>query len=124
MFLDQLTTCPGGQLGVQVKLNENLASRIPAAMLCSNLTLIYRPPRRWKLRQEEKMPTSTSSNLLHTSRSSLAHCCAIFLCYLGSDRHQYPMSNNKDHLVGQLTRSSFNGSPTWKRVRLKWTLPK
>ena len=37
-----------------------------------------------------------------------AHCCATFLCHLGceiyDDRHQYPMSNNKDHLVGQITK--------------------
>ena len=37
----------------------------------------------------------------------LAHCCALFLCHLGcevyDDQHKYPMSNNRDHLVGQLT---------------------
>ena len=37
--------------------------------------------------------------------------CSTLLCYISllsglwnlDDRHQYPMSNNKDHLVGQLT---------------------
>ena len=40
----------------------------------------------------------------------LAHCCAIFLFYLGrdgrdgrDDHHRNPNSNDKDHLVGQLT---------------------
>ena len=41
---------------------------------------------------------SLSSSSYDTSL--VAHCCAIFLW---DDRHQYPMSNNKDHLVGQLT---------------------
>ena len=35
----------------------------------------------------------------------LAHCCAIFLCYLGRDDHyRNPNINDRDHLVGQLTR--------------------
>ena len=42
---------------------------------------------------------SLSSSSYDTSL--VAHCCAIFLW---DDRHQYPMSNNKDHLVGQLTK--------------------
>ena len=46
-----------------------------------------------------------SNNHKRGGGAPLAHCCAIFLCYLGCDRHQYPMSNNKDHLVGQLTRA-------------------
>ena len=49
---------------------------------------------------------------------TLAHCCAIFLCYLGcDDRHQYPMSNNKDHLVGQLTICS---GTCWQGCSWRW----
>ena len=38
----------------------------------------------------------------------LAHCSAILLgCEIG-DRHKYPMSNNRYHLVGQLTTNEPN----------------
>ena len=33
----------------------------------------------------------------------LIHCCAIFLCHLGRGHHGNPNSNDRDHLVGQLT---------------------
>ena len=34
----------------------------------------------------------------------LAHRCTIFLCYLGGDQYRNPNINDRDHLVGQLTR--------------------
>ena len=38
------------------------------------------------------------------ARYFLAHCCAIFLCSLGrDDHHRNPNTNDRDHLVGQLT---------------------
>ena len=34
----------------------------------------------------------------------VAHCCAIFLRYLGrDDHHKNPNINDRDYLVGQLT---------------------
>ena len=35
----------------------------------------------------------------------LVHCCAIFLCEI-DDHHRNPNNNDRDHLVGQLTRFS------------------
>ena len=46
-------------------------------------------------------------------RSSLAHCCAIFICLTNIwvekyiFHHRNPNNNGRDHLVGQLTRSSL-----------------
>ena len=37
----------------------------------------------------------------------LVHCCTLSLCYLGTetdDHHRNPNINDRDHLVGQLTR--------------------
>ena len=65
---------------------------------CSKLLTTYRECRRDS--KYEILLISAKGRL----QEPLAHCCAMFLCHLEiDDRHQYPMSNNKDHLVGQLT---------------------
>ena len=38
------------------------------------------------------------------------------LCHLGCDRHNYPISNNRDHLVGQLT--TLNRLPDFHGARI------
>ena len=52
-------------------------------------------------------------------RPTLAHRCTIFLCHLGceiDDRHKYLMSNNRNHLVGWLTR------PTLAIILFSWAM--
>ena len=49
----------------------------------------------------------------------VAHCCAIFLCYLGSDHHRNPNSNDRDHLVGQLTSPGVDLSA---KIAISWQL--
>ena len=56
----------------------------------------------------------------------VAHCCAIFLCYLGceiDDWHKYSMSNNRNHLVGQLTSGwvdHYDHRRIWSDMGRRW----
>ena len=47
-------------------------------------------------------PLGTDANARAVLR--VAHCCALFLRYLGrDDHHKNPNINDRDYLVGQLT---------------------
>ena len=48
------------------------------------------------------LPRGDGGNIRQDAGGALAHCCAIFLCYLGrDDHHRNPTSNGRDHLAGQ-----------------------
>ena len=47
---------------------------------------------------------SQPSELGNLTSSHVAHCCAIFLCHLGCEIQMID-TNNRNHLVGQLTNS-------------------
>ena len=67
-----------------------------------------------------KSPHSRALPMLPSweSQLTLAHRCAIFLCYLGceiDDQYRNSNVNNKDHLVGQLTKLTPTHS-NWPNV--------
>ena len=68
-------------------------------------------------------PAGKGGLSIFITRYILAHRCTIFLCYLGAeiydeiymiydeiydDQDRNPNLNNRDHLVGQLTRYIYN----------------